>query len=459
MEIASVITIALTSLIVWRQAIKDFSNGVSWTVFFLAWLPHGVRIETGGALPEFTVHRILLLILIGVGVKHGLIRHLSERVPMYRILLALFISYSFSVVFAIDVQLAFKRLFYTLFENYLLYIAIVVGVERGQVEKILKAALLGVLLIAVLGPVEYYTGHNVIGKILPVMTDNQGVISSYQHSIHYGYAMAMAVPLATVFACRVDRISMQLVYLAGVAILMASCYFSRSRGALIGAIMSLTLLVLFGGQRIRKMAFVFGIVVIAMLVVRPGLRETIYGMVGSVFEEGGKKDASADYRRMLWKVAWFKVNDSPTKLLFGMGGASTMLMDISEFFDRGRGGNVMKQGYSSWDSQWAANLVQYGFSGFLLEIAFWLSFFWTVGQGWRRRHGDHMDGMAFGVIVGCSVYLWAMLTVAMFTPQLKYLVSTFIGCGMLMAERRRLVTSETPENTEFVGRPVNCEKP
>lgn len=432
MDPKSIIAIILVGSFVWIQARKSYETGLCWSVFFLVWMPHTVRIETS-AIPAFTIHRIILLILISQGISQGKFRNWTQRVPLFNQLLFIFIAYAFSTLFAVNLAVAFKRMFEILFECYLVYIAITAGIsEQQQVVKILKATVLGLLLIAVFSPLEYYIGLNVIGKFLPTMDDNQGVISTYESSIHFGYAMALGVPFAVIFTNRAKDSISTLFYITAIGVLLIGCYFSFSRGALVGAILALVLVLILGGKPLRKISIGLCIFIAIALIVRPGVRDTLYGMLDSIFAHDGEQDASAEYRKILWTVAWTKISASPIRLMFGLGGGSTMLMDISGFFGAGRGGQLMDQGFSSWDSQWAANLVQFGIIGFAAETLFWLRALLLIGLEWLRKKSIERDLLLFGVLVGCAVYLWAMLTVAMFSPQLRYLAAIYLACGVLL---------------------------
>lgn len=434
MDPKSVLAIILVALFIWFQTSRDYEKGLCWSVFFLVWMPHAVRIEVPGAIPEFTIHRVILLVLMASGLAQGKFHNLRQRVPFFGLLLAMFLSYTVSMVFAMDSGMAFKRLFATVFESYLLYIAIACGSwDREHGRRLLKSGLLGILLIAVLAPLEYYKGLNVIGKFLPVASSADGVISTYEHSIHFGYATGLALPLAVVFASQAKRFSGSLFYFAGIGVLLVACYVSFSRGALWGGILAMGMVLAFGGPPLRKMGLILSAIVALALVLRPGVRETVFGMIDSTLVHDGEQDASAEYRKTLWVVAFTKTSESPLKLVFGLGGASTMLLDISSFFERKHGGQVMDQGFSSWDSQWASNLLQYGYLGLGLEIMIWLKTLRVMGGAWypNRRAGTHL--LVFGAIVGCAVWIWAMFTVAMFSPQLKYLVSTLMMSGLMLS--------------------------
>jgi O-antigen ligase len=206
---------------------------------------------------------------------------------------------------------------------------------------------------------------------------------------------------------------------------------------------------LFGGKALRRTSITMSVILVVALIVRPGVRETLSDMLDSIFVLDGEQDASAEYRKLLWEVAWTKITVSPVKFLFGLGGGSTMLMDISGFFEAQRGGQVMEQGFSSWDNQWAANLVQFGIVGFVAETIFWLRALIMMTLVWHRGKNNDRDLLLFAVLVGCAVYLWAMLTVAMFSPQLRYLAAIFLACGVLLArsEPTEEVT-ETESTTE-----------
>jgi hypothetical protein len=143
------------------------------------------------------------------------------------------------------------------------------------------------------------------------------------------------------------------------------------------------------------------------------------------------QEPSAEYRKILWSVAFDKTNASPTRFLFGYGGLSTELMDISMYFGRQRGGQVMAQGFSSWDSAWAAQLVQYGWVGLALELILQITIYVKVLNAYKRVQEAEVKSLLAAVLSGCMVFTWGMLTVAMFSPQLVYLFWTLAGAGII----------------------------
>ena len=427
---------ALVLVHFWIALAKDYSKGILVAVFYLVWLPHPLRLEISGPLPELTIHRIILFFLLGAGIRQARLGDLRGRVPLFGFFVAGFIVQTISMILSMDPGLSFKRLFGTVFEDYLLFILIVASVGRkAEAIGILKAAALGLAIGGLLTPLDYYKGINLTAYVVSSapMLDRGGSAGSYMHRIHLGYAMAMGFPLLLAFLREATRAIDKVRSMAYIASVSSACYFGMSRGPWMGAILAGGVLFGAGTRRLKTMLMVLGIIPLVLMAALPGVRETVVGMLDSVFVHNGEQEASAEYRKILWKVADAKIGVSSTRFLFGCGGLTTELMDISEFFERGRGGNVMASGYSSWDSQWAANLVQFGWIGFLLEILMRLKLLQLQLQGWKKASDLHIKELLLAIIASNAVYTWAMLTVSMFSPQLKYLFWATAAASLILA--------------------------
>ena len=426
---------------------RSYFSGLCVASFYLVWLPHELRIETDGALPELTIHRLIVLEALVVGILQKRITMSSCKSPLFRLFLVIFLAQIVSALFAADVGLGLKAVLSTIFENFLLYLILVSTIENAEhVRRLLAAMVLGLALLAlIVCPVEYYTGRNIIGSVIPnlAVADRGGIVASFQHRIHLGYAMAMVVPvilaLTALARSRFDSI-LRWIQLSAV---VAACYFSESRGPWLGAMLGAGAVIAFSFSQMRKLALLLCLGVALLLLSRPGVRETVFTMINSVFVHDGEQEASAEYRRILWHVAWTKIRVSPTHFLFGCGGLSTETMDISSFFDRQRGGEVTEEGHSSWDSEWAKLLVQYGVVGFVSEVLTRLCLFGILFTGWRRSTEGELKVISSAAIASCAVYTWAMLTVAIFSPQLRYLFWAIAAVGVSIKVGMRSKAEET----------------
>jgi hypothetical protein len=141
------------------------------------------------------------------------------------------------------------------------------------------------------------------------------------------------------------------------------------------------------------------------------------------------KAKSYEYRGILWHIAYTETAKEPVRMLFGYGGLSTETMDLSRYFEKEAGGTVALTGFTSWDNQMACDLMEFGYVGFLTEIALLLAMMWTFIKFWRMLPSlDRNFIVAFISAIG--IYLYALSNVYIFSPQLKCLFWALAACGM-----------------------------
>jgi len=150
---------------------------------------------------------------------------------------------------------------------------------------------------------------------------------------------------------------------------IAACYYSGSRGPWFGAAIAGVVMYLLASARVRKSMRIFGYLTIFMIIARPGVRDTLVDLTMSTFDEDSYRGASYSYRKELWPVAINLAKTSPVRALFGHGGMSTEGMDLSDRFQFG--GSTFLIGYSSWDNNYACDLVEFGYVGLGIEIIFY----------------------------------------------------------------------------------------
>jgi len=402
--------------------LRDFDKGLAAAVFFLILLPKEVQIEMPSELPQLTGHRVVLLVLLANTLPR--LRRVSLS-PVSRLLLLLGligVCRLVSTVTAIDPAASVKLLFGYLIETVLFFVLIAGGLrERRTIEFVAWGSLLALVIVAGIGTIEKYTGINAAAAIVPGMKDTPNTVSAtFRHRILFGYAMAMGFPLAFALngtaGCRWKR------WLSGLGILMlpAACYYGHSRGPWVGCALAGMVLGMLGGRSVRRKLVLFGALVVLVAALRPGTYETVTSLWHQSFNKDTVKGRSTDYRLVLWGVAYCELTKSLGHALFGYGGHSTELMDMSEYFDAGAGGLADDLGYTSWDSQYASDFMQYGFLGFGLEVILYLSILSMVIRVWKSTPGRDRE-LTAACVATVAVVLWAMATVAIFNPQLDYL--------------------------------------
>jgi hypothetical protein len=454
--LTNVIIISLVVLIVHSLLRRDFDKGLAAAVFFLILLPKEVQIDMPGALPELTGHRVVLLVLLA-----NMLPRLQRvsLAPVSRLLLLLgliAVCRLFSTITAIDSAASFKVVLGFLIEIFL-YFVLVAGAlnERRTIEFVAWSSLLALVLIAGIGTIEKYTGRNLVAMIVPGMNDSPTDVSAtFRHRILFGYAMAMGFPLALGLKGTPDdgRWKRWLPKI-GMVLLPAACYFSNSRGPWVGCGLAGLAMGTLGGRPMRRKLMLLGALTALVLALRPGTYDTIVSLWHQSFNDNTIKGRSADYRLVLWRVAYDELTKSFDHTLFGYGGHSTEMLDVSKYFDRGAGGLAGELGYTSWDSQYASNFMQYGFLGFGLEAVLYLSVLGMLVRTWRQSDGEDRE-FTSACATTALVFFWAMATVAIFNPQLDYLFWTVVA----IAGRFHSVTSPAELHPEL-NEDVRMEAP
>jgi O-antigen ligase len=284
-----------------------------------------------------------------------------------------------------------------------------------------------------IGTVEKYTGRNLAAMVVPYMADDDVSISStYRHRILFGYAMALAFPLTLALRKAATTKWQRFLLEAAFLLLPAACYFSNSRGPWVGCALAGVMMLVLGDRVVRRKLRLASILVAAVLIMRPGVLETIQDLWRDTFDDSSVKGKSASYRKELWRVA-YKNLDKSGRMLIGFGGHSTESMDLSDDFEHGAGGRADQLGYTSWDSEYAADFMKFGLLGLVLEACLYVTIFRMVINSWRFSSGDDRR-IAAACAATCAVFLWAMSTVAIFNAQLEFFFWSVIAiAGKLQA--------------------------
>lgn len=421
----------------WRFR-SDFDKGVATAIFLLVFLPKEISIDIPGALPQLTCHRVVLLVMLANVWPIINARSLFSISRLLWFLAIIAVSRTAStLVTALDTAASLKVLFGYLIEVVLFFVVVTAGLHsRRTIEMVVWNVVTASVCVAALGFIEKYTGLNLFAMVIPDMIDSEiEVTVTYRHRILLGYAMAMAFPLALVLPTPLGSWVRRKLPLMGAVSLPAVCYFANSRGPWVGTALAGAFMGAFTGSRIRRKLSMFALAAVLLLAARPGVLSTVTNLWEQSFSKQTAKGRSTEYRRILWTVVYGELTKSPLTMLFGYGGHSTEMLDLSHYFEKGAGGLTENRGFTSWDSQLASNCMQYGYLGFGLEVLLYLSIFHMLYRTWRNSAGmphDRELAAACGAIA--LVYFWAMATVAIFNPQLEFLFWTVIAVAARLYE-------------------------
>jgi hypothetical protein len=429
---------------------KDFPQGLAVSLVLFLTMSNGLHVDGLGGGFDLTFHRLLLLAVVAFWLSWRSRRDLTAEVPFARILLLWFATNLLSLILAKDFALSLKW-FVTFCSEFVLFYIIMASVltDSGAVEKAYRAICWGTSIIAVLGTIEYYTLFNPFIEWLkiPQPKDENDVLVGFKHRILFGYAMAMGWPLLLAAAHRQQSRGTRRIYFLLTVLTLSACYFSGSRGPWFAAALGGGLLFMLGSPQMRRSITIFALLSLVVVILRPGVRDTLVDLVSSTFDKDSYRGRSYYYRKELWPVAISLANASIERGLFGYGGLSTETMDLSGRFQFG--GSTYHTGFSSWDNNYAADLVEFGYLGLGVEIFFYAIVLLEVGRWvWRCAPGDRDRPAA--VFAAIAVFVFSLTNVYMFSPQIKFMFASLVIIG---ARLRRVSQQEA----DLQARPVEAE--
>jgi hypothetical protein len=424
--------ILIVGTIVFKVARNNFRKGFCLALALFVSLPPDLDIAT-----VFTVHRVILVVLLLCWMQDPQRRAASGRIPFLGMLVLILSAHGVSLILSITPGSSLKDLLAFGTEIVLFYwIAGSTLKDPEAAVAALRALVYGLTAVAVITLGERY-----IGIDLPVVLFSHfhylgdGFQSTYPHRILLGYAMAMGMPIALSLLDLAPSKRAKWVMWLIVVLMAVACFLADSRGGWIGMVIAGLISVILGTKQTRKRAVWIVVLAIATVALRPGIRDTIVDRYWETFLPGSYKERSYAYRWTLWYVAYSEICKSPERFLFGYGGLSTESMDLSRYFGHEEGGTAVKIGFTSWDNNYASDLIEFGTVGVGIEtIAYALIVICIFGR-WRKAKGN-LKGVLAGLLAACFVYLFARSNVFIFSVQLKFMFWTVaaIGCVALKAQ-------------------------
>ncbi len=431
-------TILFIVIIAWviARLQRDVSSGMRTIFALLVCLPFTLRFDAPGGLFQLTIHRILIVIAFIFLIRNRTSDREKWPIPNLRLVILFGVAQLMSFAFGTTFASGIKAILTYGIETALLYLLVSEYIQKeNDLARFLSSICYGLAAVAAVAAIEKEFRFDLVTLISPSgggspLGTTGDVAATYPHRILMGYALAMGVPLSMALASyHKDRKPKCIMY--GITLLLvAATYFSTSRGPWLGLTLGLIGVAVFGGRKVRKQIILLVGLAAVVLIVRPGVRETISNLYNATFDSDSAKGSSYDYRWQLWGVAWDKIRQSPVRFLFGCGPGSTEQMDLSYLWygQEGSTTSVNLIGFTSWDNNYASDLVELGVLGFLSEVLLFLFIVKALVDNWRNSYGNARV-LQGGVVVSCLVFMFAMTTVFIFAPQLKYLFWALVAVG------------------------------
>jgi hypothetical protein len=385
--------------------------------FYLVLLPHESRLVIPG-LFDLTTERIAILTVLVLSLfRYG--KRNKSSLPM-RQMIYLHIAWAVcSTLFSISVATSAKQLIGEVIEFYLLYYILFKTVSDVRtIYKSLYAMTIAMAVCCVFGMFEAYGGWSILsifpsnlwityGRTDPLYIEwGRGlrVRSTFPHPILFGDALAMSIPMALYLLSVWKRRWQRLALFLSIILMFWGIYKTSSRGPWITTGVSGALLFFLVANRVRKYLAVVAVLAVAVLVMRPGILQTIENLYESTQDASSPVGSSFEYRHALTDAIQHAVSVNSTRMVFGygMGTFRERGLDI-RFLDR-------VQHWYTCDNNWAKFLYETGYGGLLIIALLLVSPLVMTLKSYKRLSGPqrHLSGVIFIGLVGFYLSLWSV---------------------------------------------------
>ena len=440
------------------MARRNFMRALAYSVFLCVSMPTFLRIQTGGAIPELTIHRLVLISLFINWVKQPGKKPLRD-IPMFgAFCFWAFVNAISLCCTSIDFTDSLKQYLDFVIEVGVFYV-IASTTIRSREDAILtiRAAVCGMAIVAFFGTVEHYTTFNPVDEFIPNYVRAEGaghdVLSTYQHRILLGTGMAMGWPLciALLRGRTVGFPGRKMLWLF-IALLVATCFFAQSRGPWLACVIAVGVMIWLGSKGLRKILILLPVLAVLTFVIKPGVLDSLTTSAHDTMDADSFKGGTFQYRLELWKVAWAQVSKSPLRTLVGYGPGSGRQVDIQW--------DLSYRNWSltidSWDSYLAYDLFRSGVLGSIASGFLFLGMWWRLYRATRNVSGNTRDFLV--CLLGCvSAFIFMMTNTYNFERALDYLLWSVVASAFTIATSADSLPAES--NPVDETSPVESSEP
>lgn len=443
--VIAIMVIAAAALLA-ISLIKGVEGALPFFVFLMIIIPEECKIELSG-LFDLHVQRLLLVafFLLYLVLAKPIGSLPFQETPLRWLIAAQVIWCLISTANSIVPAMSVKKMVSQVVEYYLLYYLLVKSISHVRtVRKILGAVLIAVLVASAFGAVEAYTGWGV-GQFFPhTYGDAEGLIgdlarglrarSTFPSPILLGAAIAMAVPLALFFTASAETFYKRAGLWLGTMLMFMTIYKTGSRGPWIALALSLALLLLYGPTRIRRAVIKIGVLTALVLLVRPGVWDTVKNIFVATMDPNSALGLSYQYRQVLFRLAIGAVDSDPKRALWGYGmEAFRSLRLTAPVF-----GDQVDRPFLSCDSTWINFMVESGYVGLGLMCALLVTPAVLCFRDFRNLRSDRRY-LSWVLFVTLVAYYFMMTNVEIYSwGQNGYMLWTVIACSLVYGRLSRI---------------------
>lgn len=450
------IQLAVVIILVGITAAKGLERALPFFVFVVTIVPGACGIPIPG-LFVLTTQRTALLTLLTLFIVVGKRNGKSPPLPLKWIIIAqvawCVVSTAHSVVFVDSI----KKMIGEVAEYYFLYYVLSRTISDVRtVRKIVSALVVAVAIACMFGAFEAYSTWRVLNWLpaadarLAYITGDDGrgdrITSTFGHPILFGAAIALALPLSMYLISNArSRIQKALLW-GSVLLMFLSLYKTSSRGPWLASIGSFVLLLPICGNKIRRYVLGICILCLAVLIIRPGVWDTVRDMYQETQDSEAPLGKSYEYRYALWNVVKTALDKNESIAAWGYGMESFYFLNLKgQFLDK------PDHEFLSCDSAWMEFAIETGYIGLCLIVMLLLGAAYKTAQI-AFRLGSPANNLSWIFLVNLSAYYFMMLSVAMYAwgqtgDMLWILIASSLAYGRVAAKPAARKVSLVPHNS------------
>lgn len=357
---------------------KGFEEAVPLFAFIVTLAPGESTIPLPGLflLSTQRVATITLLLLYCVaGVRNATAAKPCGTPLKYLILLIIgwnLVSTMNSVVFTTSL----KTVLSNVFDFYVVYYIVTTTVSDSRtVQRIVIAFVSALTVCCICGWGEAYFTWSVANLFPPVayrftpgqdglLESSDRIRSTFPHAILFANGLTLGIPMA-LYLLAIARSGLQRTLICiSIVLMFWSIYKTMSRGPWLALVISLILLMFLSQGKIRKYVVIISVLTMSVLVIRPGVWETVKNTYVETVDPDSARGESYEYRYTLMRVGQKALAKDLGRAAWGFGPES--------FYYLGLQGEDPETGHTvkvdSCDSALVELMVDTGYIGLVLVI-------------------------------------------------------------------------------------------
>jgi O-antigen ligase len=398
---------------------RGLENALPVASFFLVLMPLESRIVIPGMFDFNTMRITLLTLLVLYFFKRD--SGTDEPVPL-KWLMFFYVGWEIlSTFYSLSFATSVKQLISQVLEYFLLYFIFVKTISSVQtIYKVAFAMSLAIGICCVFGLFEAYAHWSIL-SIFPsaFWTSHDGgtgplyieqgrglrILATFPHPILFGDALTISIPI-TLYLLSIWQVRWQrnLLWVCGLLMFWA-IYKTSSRGPWVVTGVSCALLFFLARNKVRKYLFVIGMVLLVILIARPGIWQTIEGLYDSTSDANSPIGSSYMYRGALTSAVTNAASAEPQRVLFGygLGTFRTLGLDIDFLHEVRR--------WYTCDNNWDLFLYETGYVGLFLISILLAKPLLIAFRSYRKLPKPHnaFSGVLFITLAG---FYFSLMTVA-----------------------------------------------